>query len=187
MGEPSLWNVYGPNDISLNGELCFNPSWESRPCGTHPHDPTSRPELSGFNPSWESRPCGTNLITFPPEIPPRVSTPHGRAVPVELLHAIVNAPRGVGFNPSWESRPCGTSDVESTDGNLTVSFNPSWESRPCGTNHWNDSHSYPYFLFQPLMGEPSLWNLLPRFETPTAMVFGFNPSWESRPCGTGSV
>ena len=84
MGEPSLWNM----SLRLRPRLrlrCFNPSWESRPSGTwHCSDPRS----------------GSYLV----------STPHGRAVPLEL-----------------------------TD--------------PDGKNVWHD-------LFQPLMGEPSLWNMI---------------------------
>ncbi len=37
-----------------------------------------------------------------------VSTPHGRAVPVELVPRLGHSSRSNGFNPSWESRPCGT-------------------------------------------------------------------------------
>ena len=37
-------------------------------------------------------------------------------------------------------------------------FNPSWESRPSGTQFVTASAGQHVSLFQPLMGEPSLWN-----------------------------
>ncbi len=89
-----------------------------------------------------------------------VSTPHGRAVPVE--HETI------------------TSSMTNQ-----ISFNPSWESRPCGTPM---RRKYGTFIlaFQPLMGEPSLWNEVANYVYDPSHA-GFNPSWESRPCGTETM
>ena len=40
---------------------------------------------------------------------------------------------------------------------LEASFNPSWESRPSGTKLY-PKVTWLAAEFQPLMGEPSLWN-----------------------------
>ena len=113
-----------------------------------------------FNPSWESRPSGTPLAI--------------RCISLPLC-----------FNPSWESRPSGTTYCHSGNPERTTSFNPSWESRPSGTSQGDDEEK-PDETFQPLMGEPSLWNDRWRVHW-TPCRFGFNPSWESRPSGTGQL
>ena len=85
MGEPSLWNMRS-TILTVPSHSSFNPSWESRPSGTEGVD-QNRVER-GF-----------------------VSTPHGRAVPLELVKC----------------------QIPYLGGNI---------------------------MFQPLMGEPSLWNLV---------------------------
>ena len=86
-----------------------------------------------------------------------VSTPHGRAVPLELVTSQETTTLVYGFNPSWESRPSGTDGQGSQD--------------------------YLAKKFQPLMGEPSLWNIA-LYAIWSFVVPCFNPSWESRPSGT---
>ena len=63
-----------------------------------------------------------------------------------------------------------------------LSFNPSWESRPSGTRS-GFTYKLDHLQFQPLMGEPSLWNKA-LYEAAVALASSFNPSWESRPSGT---
>ncbi len=63
-----------------------------------------------------------------------VSTPHGRAVPLELPNSEEGLPRAItSFNPSWESRPSGTPSERTCNLPAPWCFNPSWESRPSGT------------------------------------------------------
>ena len=81
MGEPSLWNHIVPDYFGDNER--FQP-------------------LMGEPSLWNLK---QPLIPLPN---PLVSTPHGRAVPLELGHRPVVGFWLVGFNPSWESRPSGT-------------------------------------------------------------------------------
>ena len=118
------------------------------------------------------------------DLSPWVSTPHGRAVPLEL-----NERQGMGHVRAEVSTPHGRAvplELAISADALTVSTNG----------------------FQPLMGEPSLWNVsFPRVTRRVSVVstphgravplelatlekkcypksFRFNPSWESRPSGT---
>ena len=137
----------GTFEISVLPETyrnCFNPSWESRPSGTGLYWNGDQADQASFNPSWESRPSGTRRIGFVTHgWCWLVSTPHGRAVPLELVRrnwkgllAIVSTPHGravplepffiagipsrrLSFNPSWESRPSGTKSA--TGGYIAVS------------------------------------------------------------------
>ena len=106
MGEPSLWNTRpargedAANQVStphgravplerasmmsvVTLSICFNPSWESRPSGTPATIAGSTSMRTCFNPSWESRPSGTIRPDSDLDCHRFVSTPHGRAVPLE--------------------------------------------------------------------------------------------------------
>ena len=109
MGEPSLWNLIA---LAVSGLA-----------------------LAGFNPSWESRPSGTRRLVKWVLITVVVSTPHGRAVPLELF-----AEKSLVVGRGFVSTPHGRAVP------LEPEFEPSWPP------------ALP--VFQPLMGEPSLWNLL---------------------------
>ena len=110
-----------------------------------------------------------------------VSTPHGRAVPLELecsaeggLSIAVSTPHGRAV-PLEHGTKINISSY-------SFCFNPSWESRPSGTFLLTSLTAVPS-RFQPLMGEPSLWNRELR-ANPEILPKCFNPSWESRPSGT---
>ena len=66
----------------------FNPSWESRPSGTVRTKDVRTRSLDCFNPSWESRPSGTIGSDPGDNLRVSVSTPHGRAVPLEPIAPI---------------------------------------------------------------------------------------------------
>ena len=124
MGEPSLWNI-APRRCQHLTSYGFNPSWESRPSGTAAQamvvyqgymfqplmgEPSLWNRVSmaqralveiGFNPSWESRPSGTQSVVVCNPSQRRVSTPHGRAVPLErcqkrafVARELVSTPHG---------------------------------------------------------------------------------------------
>ncbi len=137
----------------------FNPSWESRPCGTRKIMTSYLATRNGFNPSWESRPCGTILVVSvlnwqkTTRFQPLMGEPSLWNESVQLLARVGLCC----FNPSWESRPCGTSR-KCQELKLPFGFNPSWESRPCGTCRFKLLRVSVISRFQPLMGEPSLWN-----------------------------
>ena len=118
----------------------------------------------------------------PPSAVGFVSTPHGRAVPLEQgrrvqtrcnhveFQPLMGEPSlwngkcawvwGYGpsrFNPSWESRPSGTYfQIPKTDAELKVST-PHGRAVPLEPSVLNTGKETEV-KFQPLMGEPSLWN-----------------------------
>ena len=154
MGEPSLWNG---SMLVATGVLTvsFNPSWESRPSGTWVQTPIAL-NISCFNPSWESRPSGTTATATRTPSPTLVSTPHGRAVPLERSNMSKRIFALFCFNPSWESRPSGT-------GTAPVGLHGcQWFQPLMGEpSLWNEGSCLRFSVsdeFQPLMGEPSLWN-----------------------------
>ncbi len=180
MGEPSLWNPALFQGCGWR-EFGFNPSWESRPSGTCAQTGFKSFSTS-FNPSWESRPSGTLPFMTAMLTPAPVSTPHGRAVPLELLRCLELLTRVIRFNPSWESRPSGTTECASPSPDDHL-FQPLM-GEPSLWNTETKNFAMVYILpFQPLMGEPSLWNIFFLLIAPTVYT-GFNPSWESRPSGT---
>ena len=156
MGEPSLWNRESPY-LLMKHMFRFNPSWESRPSGTFLVAHVISNRYQSFNPSWESRPSGT-LPPYKGEIhADSVSTPHGRAVPLELRGGRVKDLPGIKcFNPSWESRPSGTLMAMCQKGRCDVVSTPHGRAVPL--EPIMDALLYTVALFQPLMGEPSLWN-----------------------------
>ncbi len=61
---------------------------------------------------------------------------------------------------------------------ITTGFNPSWESRPCGTSLHSGCRRVSGCSFQPLMGEPSLWNSsYPQWETTSKNSGLLTGSW----------
>ena len=86
-----------------------------------------------------------------------MSTPHGRAVPLEPAFLLFVGRGMVGFNPSWESRPSGTEKLVSLISANTVVSTPHGRAVPL---------------------EPITLTTRP------VIMEGFNPSWESRPSGT---
>ncbi len=138
---------------------------------------------ASFNPSWESRPSGTADLKNTGELAWFVSTPHGRAVPLELKANTAAAVGCSSFQPlmgepslwntsvggsrrmaMWFQPLMGEPSLWNGNGDgyaesYPHGFNPSWESRPSGTAglEW---YSLLRRWFQPLMGEPSLWNPL---------------------------
>ena len=144
MGEPSLWNTAHYDELWVMGEG-FQPLMGEPSLWNILTFEADAEEVKGFNPSWESRPSGT------------------------LMSARRRRHLQLRFNPSWESRPSGTQLAPWVWCRL-CGFNPSWESRPSGTVTECPPRAVR-MVFQPLMGEPSLWNQAVTDQTAlTAMV-----------------
>ncbi len=160
-----------------------------------------------FNPSWESRPSGTVSKKFVASLARFVSTPHGRAVPLEPPQGCEAVDITVVFQPLMGEPSLWNGDTHFDLDSRTDRFQPLMGE----PSLWNDTVWVGMTLldeFQPLMGEPSLWNppLKPKSMFALQMFqplmgepslwnwhnYGwwppqscrFNPSWESRPSGT---